>query len=266
VSDSSVGQIDPYDGVDLGVYRHGVARLLRLLICARLTQEPEFLSEDDRRRWQEKTIQPDSRTIERLLLEAVMANNFLRDHILGPVNSFGIAPDDPRFRLKESVISVVLSVDSLSDEWIAKAKSGEHIDWDVVIPNDTVRVIRDGLDSLPHPIREPTTDTDGPVPPASFRWKSRTAKLTSKPWALVNFLWKQSSREQDGETVRCSDFFTVAREVWDDENIALGRAINSAASRANGAFETAAIPIRLSVSKPDDKHQYVSLVISNTDA
>ena len=57
MSDVTVDQIDPYDGMDLGAYRYAVARLLRLLIRARLIQEPEFLDPDDRRRWQDDTIQ-----------------------------------------------------------------------------------------------------------------------------------------------------------------------------------------------------------------
>jgi hypothetical protein len=259
--------IDPHDGVDLGTFRYAVARLLRLLIRARLTQEPEFLDLDDRRRWQDESIHGDSRTIESFLLEAVKANDILYNNILGPGNSVGIAPGDPRDQFKETVISVMTALWTLSEQWIAKAKCGECIDWDEVIPIDVVRVIRDGLDSLPHPTQqEPTTGPDGPVPPASFRWKGCTAKLTSKPWALVNFLWKQPSSEQDGEDVRCSDFFTIAREIWDKEDVALGRAINSTASRANGMFEEVGIPIRLSICKPDDKHQYVTLVISDTDA
>lgn len=264
--DRTLGQIDPHDGMDLGAYRYAVARLLRLLICARLTQEPEFLTKDDRHHWQVDTKQAGSRTIESLLLEAVVANDVLCNQLLGPVNSFGIASDDPRWRLKEAVISVALGFRALSNELIAKAKSDEQIDWDEVTPINTVRVIRDGLDSLPHPPRTTTADADGSVPPASFRWKSRTAEFTSKPWALMNFLWEQPSSEQDGEIVRCSDFYTVAREVWGNEDVALGRAIDSAVSRAIGMFEADGISIRLSVCKPDEKHWYVMLVISDSDA
>ena len=87
MSDSTIGQIDPYDGMDLGAYRYAVARLLRLLIRARLTQESEFLSEDDRQRWQEKLIEPDSHTIESLLHEVSRANDVLYNNVLGPENS-----------------------------------------------------------------------------------------------------------------------------------------------------------------------------------
>jgi hypothetical protein len=265
VTDNTVGQIDPYDGVDLGVYRYAVARLLRLLIRARLIQEPEFLTPDDRRRWQHETLQGDSRTIESFLLEVDKANDILYNTVLGPGNSVGIALNDPRAQGKETVISVMTSLWSLSDQWIDKASRGKQIVWDEVIPIDVVREIRDFLDSLPSPSRMTTTEPDGPVPPASFRWKGRTEKLTGKPWALVNFLWKQRKFEQDGETIRRANFAAIASDVWGNENRAFRRAIPSAASRATGMFEEAEIPIRLRVRKPDDKHQYVLLVISDYD-
>ena len=142
MSDSTIGQIDPYDGMDLGAYRYAVARLLRLLIRARLTQESEFLSEDDRQRWQEKLIEPDSQTIESLLHEVCRANDFLYNQVLGPGNSVGIAPGDSRDQLKENVISVMTSLWSVLDEWIVNATKGEQIKWDDVIPIDSVRLIR----------------------------------------------------------------------------------------------------------------------------
>ena len=147
MSDSTIGQIDPYDGMDLGAYRYAVARLLRLLIRARLTQESEFLSEDDRQRWQEKLIEPDSQTIESLLHEVCRANDFLYNQVLGPGNSVGIVPGDSRDQLKENVISVMTSLWSVLDEWIVNATKGEQIKWDDVIPIDSVRLIRDGLDA-----------------------------------------------------------------------------------------------------------------------
>lgn len=266
MSNGTAGQIDPYDGMDLGAYRYAVARLVRLLIRARLLQEPEFLGRDDRRRWDEETIEGGSRTIESLLQEVVRANEYLYNNVLGPGISTGIAPGDPRCQLKEAVVAMMTSLWSLSNEWIDMARNGKRLDWDEIIPIDRVRVIRDGLDSLPHPPRKTMGNPDGPVPPLSFRWRGRKADFTSKPWALVNFLWQQRSYEEGGDTVRRSDCNTIAREVWGDENVALGRAIESAASRATGMFEEAGIPIRLSACKPDDKHRYVMLVISDSDA
>ena len=266
MSDSTVGQIDPYDGMDLGAYRYAVARLLRLLIRARLTQEPEFLDPAEQRCWQLDTFQDDSRGGESILIEAVKANDVLYNTLLGPVNSMGIAADDPRSELKEKVILLVQSIWSWADQSIIKLQDGEQVDWDEIIPIDKVRIIRDGLDALPHPAKEASGTPDGPVPPSLFRWNGKTAELTPKPWALVNFLWKQPVSEQNGEDVRCSDFFTIAREVWDNEDVALGRAINSTASRANGMFKGAGVPIRLSICKPNDRNQFVTLVISDTDA
>lgn len=211
MSDVTVGQIDPYDGMDLGAYRYAVAKLLRLLIQARLKQEPEFLDQDDRQCWQVEITQGGSRTIESFLLEARIANDFLCNTFLGPVNSFGIAPGDPRHRLKETVITVATSMWSEADQWIAKARSGEYIDWDAVIPIDVVCEIRDGLDSLPHPPRKTTADADGPASPGSDKGRCELIKdeevlvwsgvridtFTDTEFLLLSMFWDHRERARD---------------------------------------------------------------------
>lgn len=61
--------IDPHDGVDQGKYRYAVARMLRLLIRARLIQEPVFFNADDRKHWKIEKSQAEEQSLQRLLQE-----------------------------------------------------------------------------------------------------------------------------------------------------------------------------------------------------
>lgn len=257
---------DYNDDMDLGAYRHAVARVLRLLIRARLAQESEFLNADDRRRWNDEITRQGSRSVESLLVEAAKANDILYNEFVGPGNSGGIDPGDPRSDFKESVIGVMTSLWSHGDQWISNVRSAESVEWDVVIPIDVVRLIRDGLDSLPNPKQRMVKGEDGPVPPALFRHAEREATFTPKPWSLVNFLWSQRPYQQGEEIHRSADFGQLALEVWGDEDVEFGRAIPSAVSHANSAFEAGEIPIRLHTCKLDGKTRFVVLAIASTNA
>lgn len=81
--------VDPVDGFDLGDYRYAVAKYVKLLIRARATAEPDFLSHEQYQRWKLSNIAADAYSIERLLQLAAAAHDHLWRNFIGPHGSGG---------------------------------------------------------------------------------------------------------------------------------------------------------------------------------
>lgn len=77
--------------------------------------------------------------------------------------------------------------------------------------------------------------TNGPSPPDEFRWDAKIAKLPTKPWKVVDYLWRRQDHKATEEDVLAG--------VWGDNQ---PRRLNSTVNDANQAFLKAGLGVSLS--------------------
>ena len=142
-------QKDPFFGYDLGEYRYAAAKLVKLLIRARAKVEPDFLTDNEYRRWGLANIQDDPDTLETLVQTADVCNSYLWSSFIGPCGSGGVALDDPLGDLKALVIHFSISCEP--SELRSRIRRGESIDWPKAAAWELLPAIREGLDGLPEP-------------------------------------------------------------------------------------------------------------------
>jgi hypothetical protein len=147
---------------DLGRFRHMVARYVRLLIRARLTSEPGFLSHEDLERWDLADIDRDPLPGAQLAAQAAATLGLINTEFIPRCGSGGFPLTDqlrPEGRLICEVAMLAMfgggSPHHNSDLLNAAEKlhQGQKVNWEELVNWSRLPVIRADLDLLPQPSR-----------------------------------------------------------------------------------------------------------------
>lgn len=145
---------------DPGEFRYAVARYVRLLIRARLTQEPRFLSPAELATWDMKASQRDLLSTSQVLELAAGALAHINTQFVPRCGSGGLQwPGDetPLGRLMLASVALVPSEGGGPDHNGAlimaarDIRSGRSVDWNELVEWTSLPAIRVDLDQLPHP-------------------------------------------------------------------------------------------------------------------
>jgi hypothetical protein len=194
MSDAS-SDLDPIDGYPLGEYRKAAAKYIKLMIRARAKTEPDFLSEEQYGRWNLCEIAADVYTVENLLRMADAAHEHLWGVFIGPHGSGGVAEDDPRAELKQSVVRFTTGTPPA--DLLNQLHEAGEIDWANVAEWALLDSIREGLDGLPMAKATAAAESSGcPVVILDQRQRrvkvlGQTKQLTAARFAVIKALIEQ---------------------------------------------------------------------------
>lgn len=145
---------------DAGLFRHAVARYIRLLIRARWKANPNFLSQQDLARWDLADIATDRGSAGRLLLLAAEALAYLNRDFLPRCSSGGVETADETTPLGRLIFAVSFLVNpegggpdhnGLLLTAARRLDEGATLNWDELLDWQLLPAIRADLDLLPQP-------------------------------------------------------------------------------------------------------------------
>ena len=196
-------------------FRYAAAGLIKSLIRARATQEPNFLSPDAFERWGVSDYADETRECAQLLrrvsqLHAKFEREFLnsQDSIPSPEVA---AEEDAFDRVVDDVASFIYGD---LNQAIRVAAKGEPVRWSELAAWDNLPRIRDALDRLPEGSR-PLAGTaeqnaDGPVAPNQFVFEGVSHEIPAGVvYHLIETLWYAKNRRETYED--------LAEPVWKDD-------------------------------------------------
>jgi hypothetical protein len=226
----------------LGRLRFDAAGLVKGLIRARITQEPRFLSFQDRKRWKVEDASLENRPCARLLMEVrALRERFESKYLSPPPSSIA----DPTTATSEELFDCVIDLVAVFfqgdfEQAIVRAARREKVDWKNLAAWDSLAEIRDMLDRLPEPRTGAQGPPDGPQSPDEFYFEGNQALLTPVPFRLVDHLWKSPHRT--------TDIRNLAGTVWLHHATEITKGmIGSARTQVNKAFQRATIPLRVEI-------------------
>ncbi len=145
---------------DPGVFRYAVARYVRLLIRARLTSQPQFLSPKALQSWELDRTHQETHSTACLLEFAADALAYLNSHFIPRCGSGGYRSPSCDTPLGRVITATVLLVRSeggsphhnlVLQEAANVVRSGQSLNWDEIADWAALPSIRSDLDLLPHP-------------------------------------------------------------------------------------------------------------------
>lgn len=154
---------------DLGSFRHVVARYIRLLIRARLTSEPDFLSREDLKRWDLAETDRESLSGAQLAAQAAATVGLINTEFIPRCGSGGYPLTDqlrPEGRLIGKVAMLGMfngggpyhNADLLNAA--EKLRQGKEVNWEELVNWSWLPEIRADLDLLPQPLRSCSSGAD----------------------------------------------------------------------------------------------------------
>lgn len=188
---------------DLGEFRNDVATYVRLLIAARLKQEPDFLGPGELSRWSLPHPRYDKYPEWRLLENAAQALGRLNDVYLPRCGSTGVAPTDETTPEGRLVLHIAFfapcggggplhngELTAIAD----RVRSGERVDWQSQIKWPELSEIRDDLDQLP--------DAHRPGPWSRPRPPVEWVKVFGMSWDALKKLFDEQKIRNDKLTTK----------------------------------------------------------------
>jgi len=158
-------QIDPSDQAQRGIFRNAAAGLIKSLIRARASQEPDFLTAEDYQRWGVSGLGLKDRSCAELLTGVRQLRERFEWRFLE--NQFSVSePDAPTNRLEILAERVAGFICGDLDEAIRTAANGKKVRWKPLANWDDLASLRDALDQLPPAVQ---LNTAGIPPVAQSR-------------------------------------------------------------------------------------------------
>ena len=166
---------------DAGDFRYTVAAYVKLLIRARHKAKPNFLAEEERRKWEVDNDDDQGWPAWRLMEQASKKLAEINERFIDRCGSGGIPvmdEDTPVTRLIDAVGFLVPAEGGAPyhNATLVKAaeqlKQGRDIDWDSLAEWDQLPIIRRDLDQLPHPTVTPRRPDPGNTCPVAVVFKA----------------------------------------------------------------------------------------------